>query len=281
MATLSVVLATFNEEKNLAACLDSVKDLADEIVIVDGGSTDKTVEIAKKYGAKVILTDNPSIFHINKQKAIDKATKDWVLQLDADERVTKELVEEIEQILEKRHPGGRRPIGSHGDSIASPAKPDSLQNDNGINGYWIPRKNLFLGRYLMKGGQYPDFTLRLYKRGKGRLPQKSVHEQAVVEGEVGYLKNPLIHIADPSFSRYLLRFERYTDLIRDELTEKKVGNSPYTAGKYLLILPSWWFLLTYIRHKGFMDSWQGFVFSFFSSLRFPVAYIKYLSQKSK
>lgn len=256
MATLSVVLATFNEENNLPACLDSIVGLADEVIIVDGGSTDRTVEIAKKYSAKVFITDNPPIFHINKQKAIDKATKDWVLQLDADERVTHELFEEIKTTIQQ-------------------------SNNATVNGYWIPRKNLFLGRYLMKGGQYPDYTLRLYKRGKGRLPQKSVHEQAVVEGEVGYLKNPLIHIADPLFSRYLLRFGRYTDLIRDELREKNVGKSPYTAGKYLLILPAWWFLLTYIRHKGFMDSWQGFVFSFFSSLRFPVAYLKYLAYKKK
>ena len=256
MATVSVVLATFNEEKSLLECLESVKELADEVIIVDGGSTDKTVEIAKKYGATVIVTNNPPIFHINKQKAIDKATKDWVLQLDADERVTSELLQEIKTTIQQI-------------------------NNSTINGFWIPRKNLFLGRYLMKGGQYPDYTLRLYKRGKGRLPQKSVHEQAVVEGEVGYLTNPLIHIADPSFSRYLLRFGRYTDLIRDELKEKKVGNNPFVAVKYLFLLPTWWFLMTYIRHKGFMDSWQGFVFSFFSSIRFPVAYIKYLRYKSK
>ena len=256
MASLSVVLATFNEEKNLPDCLYSVKDLADEIIIVDGGSTDKTVEAAKKYGAKVFVTENPPIFHINKQKAIEKATKDWVLQLDADERVTAELRREIEEVINGRW--------------------KMEDGKSHINGYWIPRKNLFLGRYLMKGGQYPDYTLRLYIRGKGRMPQKSVHEQAVIEGEVGYLTHPLIHIADPSFSRYLLRFGRYTDLIRDELKEKRIGYNPCVATKYLFALPMWWFLMTYIRHKGFMDSWQGFVFSFFSALRFPVAYIKYL-----
>lgn len=128
----------------------------------------------------------------------------------------------------------------------------------------------------MKGGVYPDYTLRLYRRGKGRLPQKDVHEQAVVEGKVDYLKNPLIHMADLSFSRYLLRFGRYTDLIRDELKNKKIGYNPIMAIKYLFVLPIWWFMFTYIRCKGFMDSWQGFVFSFFSSLRFPISYIKYI-----
>lgn len=252
---LSVVLATYNEEKNLSDCLESVRGLADEIVIVDGTSTDKTVEIAKRYGAKVYITDNPPIFHINKQKAIDLATKDWVLQLDADERITPELAREIKNVISQK---------------------PRTKNQEQINGYWLPRKNFFLGRFLMKGGQYPDYTLRLYRRGKGKLPQKDVHEQAVVEGKVEYLTHPLIHIADPDFKRYLLRFKRYTNLLATEYEEKHVGKNPYAVCKYMLVLPVYWFLLTYFRHKGFMDSWQGFIFSFFSSLRFPVSYYKYL-----
>lgn len=247
--SLSVVLATFNEEKNIEDCLKSVEGLADEIVIVDGSSKDKTVDIARKYHAKVHVTDNPPIFHINKQKAIDRATKDWILQLDADERVTSELASEIKEVMQK--------------------KAD-------INGYWVPRKNWFLGRFLMKGGQYPDYTMRLYRRGKGRLPQKDVHEQAEVEGKVGYLENPLVHIADPEFGRYFMRWNRYTKLMAKEFKEKKLGYNPITIIKYLLVLPIWWFLLTYVRHKGFMDLWQGFIFSFFSALRFPVAYLKYI-----
>lgn len=250
MATLSVVLATFNEEKNLPSCLDAIKDIADEIIIVDGGSKDNTVNIAKQYNARVLVTDNPQVFHINKQKAIDMAAKDWILQLDADEIVTEDLKKEI---VKKMH---------------------RLDAD----GYWIPRKNYFLGRYLTKGGQYPDYTIRLYKRGKGRLPQKTVHEQAVVDGKVGYLKNALLHNADPTFKRYLMRFDRYTDLIATQLQEKKNKN-PLLPIEYLFAQPSWWFLSTYIRHKGFMDSWQGFFFSFFSSLRFPVSYIKFLIKK--
>lgn len=249
--TTSVVLATYNEEKNLPDCLESVKDFADEIVIVDGQSSDKTVEVARKYKAKIKITTNKPIFHINKQMAIDMATKKWILQLDADERISEELKKEILSVINSKNPK---------------------------NGYWIPRKNWFLGRFLTKGGQYPDYTLRLYKNGKGRLPQKSVHEQAEVEGEVGYLTNPLIHIADPSFSRYIKRWGRYTDLIATEIKNKHVGYNPIFALKYILVLPIWWFLLTYIRHKGFVDLWQGFVFSFFSSLRFPVGYLKYLKK---
>ncbi|OGH30237.1 MAG: hypothetical protein A3E40_02005 [Candidatus Levybacteria bacterium RIFCSPHIGHO2_12_FULL_37_9] len=256
--TLSVVKATFNEEENIKACLDSVKELADEIIIVDGSSTDKTVEIAKKYGAKVVVTDNPPIFHINKQKAIDMATKDWVLQLDADERVTQELKEELRKAI------------SHEPSA--------------ISGYWMPRKNYFLGRFLMKGGQYPDYTLRLYKRGKGRLPQEDVHEQAIVDGEVGYLENPLLHYPYKNFSEYLFKWNRYTDLISGQIKKDRLKRSfverLFFGFFYLIIKPMHWFLLTYIRHKGFMDNWQGFVFSLFSALRFPVAYVKCLRRKS-
>lgn len=250
--TLSVVLATFNEEENLGDTLESVRDIADEIIVVDGTSTDKTVEIAQKYGAKVKITTNKPNFHINKQMAIDMASKDWILQLDADERLAPELKKEILSAINYKQAT--------------------------INGYWIPRKNWFLGRFLMKGGVYPDYTLRLYKKGKGRLPQKDVHEQTIVEGKVAYLANPLIHMADPTFSRYLLRFKRYTDFISKQYKNKNLGKDYLTMIKYILVLPIWWFLTAYIRHKGFLDSWQGFVFAFFSALRFPVSYLKYIKE---
>ena len=103
MTSVSVVLATYNEESNLKACLESVKDFADEIVIVDGGSTDRTVEIAKSFDAKVLITNNPQIFHINKQKAIDIASSPWILQLDADERVSEALAVEIKKVVSMTH----------------------------------------------------------------------------------------------------------------------------------------------------------------------------------
>lgn len=250
--SLSIAIATFNEEKNLAKCFESVKNIADEIIVVDGQSSDKTTEIAKSYGARIKITTNKPIFHINKQMAIDMCTKDWVLQLDADEVVSPKLRDEILSILE---------------------------SEKTANGYWIPRKNWFLGRFLMKGGVYPDYTMRLYRRGKGKLPQKTVHEQAVVQGEVGYLKNPLIHMADERFARYLLRWSRYVNLLRDELMDKRPGS--FAFFEYFFVKPISWFLLTYIRHKGFLDLWQGFVFSFFSSLRFPAAYMRYVKKRTK
>lgn len=248
---LSVALATYNEEENLARCLETVKNFADEIVIVDGTSTDRTVEIAKKYNARVIVRENPKIFHINKQIAIDECRGDWILQLDADEHVPSEMKEEIRQIIA-------------GESI--------------YNGYWIPRKNYFLGRFLMKGGQYPDYTVRFYKKGKGRLPQKDVHEQAEIDGEVGYMKTALLHYPYKSFGFYLSKWNRYNNIIAMQMKDARRNKNNikkfFDAPVYLFIKPVYWFFLTYIRHKGFYDMWQGFIFSLFSSLRFPVSYLK-------
>lgn len=249
--SLSVALAVFNEEQNITDCLEAVRELAWEIVVVDGGSADKTVSIAKKFKAKVIQTDNPPIFHINKNKAIDASTGDWILQLDADERVTAELAKEIKKVIDKDLP---------------------------INGYWLPRKNLFLGRFLTKGGQYPDYTLRLYRRGKGRLPAKDVHEQAVVEGKVGYLKNDLLHLRDPTFAKYLEGFDRYTDILAMQMEEQKIKVHLFTFIEYLFLKPLGWFLKTYIRHRGFVDGFPGFIFSLFSSFRFPIAFLKLWSK---
>ena len=155
---LSVVLATYNEAANIEACLSAIKNLADEIVLVDGNSTDATLKLANKYKPKIIKTTNKSMFHTNKQMAIDAATGDWILQLDADEVVDAELVQSIKALLES--------------------------NNSSLDAYWIKRKNYFLGDFLTKGGQYPDPVIRLFKRGKGKLPQGDVHEQIEISGNI-------------------------------------------------------------------------------------------------
>lgn len=279
---LSVAIATFNEEKNIEKCLLSVKEIADEIVLVDGTSNDKTVEIASKFNPKIIVTSNPPIFHINKQKAIDATTGDWVLQLDADEVVSKKLSEEIKELIKmsdeeiteyekaipelfRRHQEVLKARdGAAGDEMGS------------YNAFFIARKNYFLGRFLKYGGVYPDGVIRLFRKNKARLPQKDVHEQYEVEGRVGWLKEDLLHYDSPTFGKYIKRNNRYTTLMAKQFREQKLSKKPITILNYLIVKPIYWFLLTFFRHKGFMDSWQGFVFSFFSSLRFPIAYIKYL-----
>lgn len=284
MKHLSVALAVFNEEKNLETCLESIKDIAEEIVIVDGSSTDKTVAIAKKFNARVLITDNPPVFHINKQKAIDMCKNEWILQLDADERVSPELAKEIMKVITMNN----SEIESYQSHL--PKKnlflrhQELLEKRDGNIGtktgeyaaFFIPRLNYFLGRYLHFGGVYPDGVIRLIKKGKAYLPCKDVHEQMVVDGRVGWLQHDLYHSDSPTFERYLKRNKRYIDLMAADLQKSKKNTSIIAPVQYILVLPFWWFMLTYIRHKGFKDRWPGFVFSFFSALRFPRAYLKSL-----
>jgi glycosyltransferase involved in cell wall biosynthesis len=253
---LSIVLSTFNEEKNMEEFFENVGDIADEVVLVDGSSKDKTVEIAKKYGAKIKITDNPPIFLINRQKAIDMADDGWLLNLDADERLSPELKKEIRAII----------------------KEQETKSKEQISGYWIPRKNLFLGRFLMKGGQYPDYQLRLYRKDKVHFKLQDVHEQAIVDGQTAYLKSAMLHYPYFNFSHYLKKWNVYNKALADQISEeqrtKNIFQKFFYAFMYLFIRPGHWLFTTYFRHKGFMDGWQGFVFSFFSALRFPIAYFK-------
>lgn len=244
---ISVALATYNEEENLGRCLDSVQSFADEIVIVDGSSEDRTVEVAKKYKAQVIVTDNPPIFHINKQKAIDASSGEWILQLDADEVIPPELAKEIVDIAHK---------GSH------------------FAGFWAKRKNYFLGRFLKRGGQFPDPVIRFFKKEHGFLPCQSVHEQIRIKGEVGWLENPMFHFSTPAFSRYLTNSNRYTSLTAEELSKKDTLFNLKNHINYFLFLPASTFFKIYFRHKGFVDGFPGFVFALFSGLHYPVAYVK-------
>ena len=144
----------------------------------------------------------------------------------------------------------------------------------------MPRKNWFISRFLMKGGQYPDYTLRLYERGRGRLPQKDVHEQAIVEGKAGYLNSALLHYPYKDFKDYLRKWKNYNNFFAQQIKEREENRNILQKiidfFDFLIFKPIWWFLLSFFRHKGFFDFWPGFVFSLFSSLRFPVSYIKYL-----
>lgn len=286
MTNLSVVLATFNEENNLTQCLESVKDLADEIVIVDGSSTDKTVEIAGNFGAKVLVKDNPPIFHINKQKALDLASCDWILQLDADERVSQELKKEIKKVISLQEKEMEIYQNNLPDKKLFLRHQKLIEKRDGAIGsegqyvaFFMPRLNYFLGRYLRHGGVYPDGVIRLFKKGKAHFPCIDVHEQIKVNGRVGWLQNSLYHKDSPTFSRYLQRNNRYTDLLARQMKDENIAVNSLNSINYLFLKPIWWLLLTQIRHKGILDGYQGFIFSLFSALRFPRAYIKYLKNK--
>lgn len=288
-AKLSVVLATHNEALNIADCLLSVKDIAQEIIVVDGKSTDKTASIARSLGARVIETENKEMFHINKQKALDAARNDWILQLDADERVSPKLAQEIVKVIRlspkeleeyQRSLSKRELFLRHQELLEK--RDGKIGKESGeYVAFFVPRSNYFLGRYLRFGGVYPDGVIRLVRRGKAHFPCIDVHEQIAVSGRVGWLTNDLIHMADPTFKRYLERNNRYTDLMAKQYQDEQLKKNIPNTTRYLLMYPFWWFVLTFIRHKGFLDSWQGFVFSFYSSLRFPISYVKYLRKRRK
>lgn len=284
---LSGAIATFNEENNIGACLESIKDICDEIIIVDGSSNDRTVEIAKEFGAKVFVTDNPPIFHINKQKAFDKTSGDWILYLDADEEVSKKLGEEILKVINMED----NEIEKYQEKLALKdlfqrhlkileQRDGKIGIDTGeYSAFFFPRLNFFLGKSLRYGGVYPDGVIRLFKKGKAYLPCKSVHEQMVVQGKVGWLEYDLLHYDSKTFQRYLQKNSRYIDLLVSEFRDQKLEINISTAVDYLILKPSVWFLKTALFNKGILDGFQGLVFSFFSALRFPRAYLRYINNK--
>lgn len=191
MSTLSIVLSVHNEEKLLEDALKSVKILADEIIVVDNESTDKTEQIARKYTDKIFHHSNtPKTLNKPKNFGFSKATGDWILSLDADERVSPELQEEIKRTI----------------SV------EVYETSSFPTGYWVSRKNLVFGKWLQHGIWWPDYQLRLFRRGNGKFPGIHNHEFLVVEGQTEKLKNPLIHQSYTSITQYIDKFNHtYTD----------------------------------------------------------------------
>lgn len=289
MKKLSVVLATRNEETNIGACLSAIKDLADEIIIVDEYSEDKTVEIAQSFGAKVYRYKHEPIFHINKQRALDHATGEWILQLDADEIVTEQLAQEIRQTIEadnetllKRRKVilEQHPLFARHQMLIDKRDGQIGSKTGEIVAFFIPRRNLFLGKPLIHAGVYPDPAIRLVKNGMAHFPAKDVHEIVKIDGEVSWLENDMIHNDTPSLARYFARLNRYTDLKAKEIEKAKVGRNVIGFAMFVIIKPTIVFFNLYLRHLGFLDGVRGFLWSFLSATHFPIAYFKYWTQKA-
>jgi glycosyltransferase involved in cell wall biosynthesis len=249
--SISLALATFNKDKFAADTVASAYDWVDEVIVVYV-SPDKKVDDLKRLDKDGKITfhfkDNPPMFHINKQRAIELCTKDWVLQLDSDEVVSPELKKEVLATIAAY---------KEGDPVA----------------YWIPRLNHFLGRPLRKGGQYPDKTIRLYKNGVAHFPCKTVHEQVDVKGPIGELTSNLMHYPYPTFRTYLEKWARYGALEGDSTEVEHFKPSFTGVISYFFIKPPIWFLKSYIRHRGYVDGFPGFVFSLFSAIRYWLEYI--------
>jgi len=224
MAKLSVVIITKNEEKNIQACLETVK-WADEIVIVDSLSTDKTIEIAKRYTNK-IFTRLFTNYSDQRNFADRQASHRWILAMDADERVTPELKAEIEQAVEQ---------SNH-------------------NGYWIPCLDYMFGKLIRHGGWYPQYHLRLYRKDAAKWVG-TVHEKIILSGEAGYLKNPLLHYSHLTISNFIQKLDRYTSLEVEHL----YAQGERTNVLKMLFWPLIVFIYKYFYRLGFLDGVHGLV----------------------
>ncbi|MEK6591274.1 MAG: glycosyltransferase family 2 protein [Nitrospinota bacterium] len=244
MEKLSVTIITYNEEKNIRDCLSSVK-WADEIVVIDSFSTDRTVEICREYTGKIYQNKWPG-FVEQKNLALSKVSHNWILGIDADERVSDELALEIKSLLN-----------------------DGLIYD----GYYIPRKAFYINRWILHCGWYPDYKIRLFKKDKGRwegTKGTAIHESVIVEGKVGYLKGEILHYSFRDISSHLNTMNRYTSISAREQIKRNVR-----AGiTQILLRPPLNFLKMYFLKLGFMDGMPGLIVSVLSSFHVFLKYAK-------
>ncbi|MEO8343819.1 MAG: glycosyltransferase family 2 protein [Gallionella sp.] len=225
MPSLSVIIITKNEAANIRACIESVA-WADEIIVVDSGSSDATVEICRELGAQVYVHDWPG-FGMQKNRALSYATKDWVFSIDADERVTSELRAEIQSALQGAQ----------------------------AEGYEIPRLSSFCGRYMRHSGWYPDYVLRLFKRSSGKFSDNLVHERVIVNGPIAKLQQSLLHESFRDLEQLLAKINHYSTASAQMLHRKNRTASLKKAVGHAL----WAFSRSYFLRAGFLDGREGFM----------------------
>lgn len=244
--TLSVALITKNEEANLERTLGSVR-WADEIVIVDSGSTDGTAAIAREFGARFLVEEWKG-FGAQKNAAMAQCTSDWVLALDADEEASPQLATEIRALL-----GGR---------------PE-------CDAYFLPRRNFFLGRWIRHGGYYPDPKLRLFRRGAAEWEERAVHETMRCAGRVGRLRGDLLHHAYPTLDGYIEHMNRYSALGAEQAVAR--GKTSRGLGAFLwnvYVTPMATFEYNYFLRGGFLDGREGLLLHLYHSAYVSWKYAK-------
>ncbi|OGF98602.1 MAG: hypothetical protein A3F83_10330 [Candidatus Glassbacteria bacterium RIFCSPLOWO2_12_FULL_58_11] len=244
MLEISAAIITLNAGETIRKTLAAL-DFTAEIVVVDSGSTDRTLDICREYGARIYSRDWEG-FGRQKNWAIEQARCTWVLSLDADEEVSAELAREIRELDE-----------------AAP-----------YDGYRLPRLNHYFGRPLYHGGQYPDLQLRLFRKGRGRYNERPVHEAVILEGRAGRLKGNLLHYSYGSIAEYLEKFQRYTRLEAERLHAE--GERPGALGclRRMVLAPCAKFIRRYIFKRGFLDGMPGFLAAALSSFTMIVSYAR-------
>jgi len=240
LVKLSAIVIAKNEAENIAECLKSIS-FVDEIIFVDTGSEDDTATIAKKYTDKVFVTEWKG-YAKTKQYALEKTTGKWVLWVDADERITPMLAFEILEAIK----------------------------NTSLAGFRIPRKAFFLGRWIRHGGWYPGYVVRLFLREKARFGEERVHEKLIIDGPIGTLKAPILHYTDNSIRHYFEKFNVYTTLAAQDLSEQ--GKSISVPG--ILFRAIHMFFKMYLFQAGFLDGMEGFLLAVFSSFYVFTKYAK-------
>ncbi|MGC8500782.1 MAG: glycosyltransferase family 2 protein [Leptospirillia bacterium] len=237
---LSLCLITYNEEDNLDDCLSSFAPIADEIVVVDSGSTDRTQEISAKYNARFSIFPFEG-FGRQKQRAIDIASGRWIFVVDADERATPSLLAELRSIIEK---------------------------EGSADGYAVNRVNFFMGRAIRHSGWSPDFVVRLFKNGEGRTSENIVHEEIFVSGKVERLSSPLLHYTYRSIDAYLQKSARYASL--SAMEKQRNGHRPGILK--ILLNPPFVFFKMYVVRQGFRDGREGLflaiLYAFYTAIKY-------------
>jgi glycosyltransferase involved in cell wall biosynthesis len=253
-STLSVAIITLNEEDNLARTLASVR-FADEIVVVDSGSTDRTIEIAKSFGAKV-FSEAWKGFALQKNSAIDHCVGTWVLSLDADEELTEELQAEIGRMLEA-----------------------DAQTVPQVDGYRLRLRHVFLGRWMRYGGYYPDMKLTLFRRvtpsGAAHFTDRPVHESVQVDGRVETMEKDFLHHGYPNLEIYLEHMNRYSTLgARIVAAKGKVSRSWPAFCWNVALVPLLTFVWNYFLRLGFLDGREGLLLHLYHSAYISWKYAK-------
>jgi len=238
---ISATIITFNEQKNIARAIESLRCF-DEVVVVDSGSVDRTVEIAERLGARVI--EHPwEGFAKQKNFAAEQARYDWIFSIDADESLSEALEGEIWQLRK-----------------SGPA----------YDAYTVPRLAQYLGRWILHSGWYPDRKIRLYDRRKGRWMGSYVHESVKVDGTVGHLQSNLLHYTCDSLTQHMETMNRYTTLAAEQLVAEGVR----IGWRHLLLDPPWTFFRTYVLQRGFLDGVEGLAIAYMAALYNFVKYAK-------
>ncbi len=246
MLELSVAIVTLNEEATLARTLASVA-WAKEIIVVDSGSIDRTAEIARAHGARVIEREWPG-FVAQKNFAIEQCSGAWVLSLDADEELTPELQQEIQKLL-----------------AANPT----------LHAYYLKRRNYFLGRWIKHGGFYPDAKLRLFRRSTAKFAERAVHETIAFDGKTETLKFDLIHHAYPTLTNYIEHMNRYSSLGAEVLIARGRTSTSWLAFVMnVCVVPQWMFQWNYFFRLGFLDGRGGLLLHLYHAVYTSWKYAK-------